>query len=137
MAIGAAVPLADVAEKTWQQQVVTVARSTGWPSIYHTFNSRRSSHGFPDLILVRERILYIELKREKTKPTPEQIEWLDRLATAGGEVYLWRPSDLDEAGRILAGRWRYDPVLHDLRKGTDHLLPASMWLPGQGRRDSP
>ncbi len=85
---------------------------------------------------MRERIIYAELKRQATKPTPAQIEWLDKLAAAGGEVYLWRPSDLDEVGRVLAGRWRYDPVMRDLRHGTEVLLPGSMWIAGQGRRDS-
>ncbi len=140
MAIARATPLADILEDAWDAQLFrgpkSVAAATGWTT-YHTLRSRGSRSGYPDRTCVRERILYVELKREKTRPTPEQAEWLDRLAAAGGEVYLWLPSDLEEAGRILAGRWRYDPVLHDLRKGTEQLLPASMWLPGQGRRDSP
>ncbi len=74
-----------------------IADPFGW-LLYHTFNSRRSEAGFPDLVLVRDgRILFIELKKDdKAKPSPAQILWLAALKECPGvEVYLWRPSDLD------------------------------------------
>ncbi len=137
--IAPAIPLADVLEDAWDAQLFrgpkALANMLGWTT-YHTLRSRGSRSGFPDRTCVRERIVFCELKREKTKPTPDQVMWLDKLAAAGGEVYLFRPSDLDEVGRVLAGRWRYDPVMRDLRHGTEILLPGSMWIAGQGRRDS-
>ncbi len=137
--IAPAIPLADVLEDAWDAQLFrgpkALANMLGWTT-YHTLRSRGSRSGFPDRTCVRERIIFCELKREKTKPTPDQVMWLDKLAAAGGETYLWRPSDLDEVGRVLAGRWRYDPVMRDLRHGTEVLLPGSMWIAGQGRRDS-
>ncbi len=134
----AAIPLADVLEDAWDAQLFrgpkALANMLGWCS-YHTLRSRGSKSGYPDRTCVRERIIFAELKREKTKPTPDQVAWLDRLAAAGGEVYLWRPSDLEEVGQILGGRWRYDPVMRDLRMSDRLLLPKSMWIPDAGRRD--
>jgi hypothetical protein len=131
-------PLADILEDAWDAQLFrgpkSLATATGWVT-YHTLRSKGSRSGYPDRTCVRERILFVELKREKTKPTPDQVDWLDRLARAGGEVYLWRPSDLDEAGIVLGTRWVYDRDLHLLNRGSD-FYPASMWLPGIGRRDS-
>jgi hypothetical protein len=49
--------------------------------------------GFPDLCMVRERILFCELKVGKNKPSQEQLDWLDLLHAAGVEAYLWRESD--------------------------------------------
>lgn len=124
MSAGAATPLADILETDWDRDLFrgpkALATRLGWTS-YHTLRSKGSKSGYPDRTAVRERILFVELKREKTTPTDEQIRWLDLLAAAGGEVYLWRPSDLDEIGRILASRGR--PSWH----------PCSAWRPGIGR----
>lgn len=70
-----------------------MARVTGWMA-YHTRDSRRSDIGFPDLVMVRKnRVLFVELKSEKGKPTAAQIEWLHALMlTRRAETYLWRPS---------------------------------------------
>ncbi len=134
-----ATALAEILEDDWDAQLFrgpkALANMLGWTT-YHTLRSRGSRAGYPDRTCVRERILFAELKREKTKPTPDQVAWLDRLAAAGGEVYLWRPSDLEEIGIVMGQRWRYDGNWNDLRGGRGHFLPKSMWLPGKGRRDS-
>lgn len=62
-----------VTEKEWQAQVVELAQTLGWKKAYHVYDSRRSHSGWPDLVLVRERILYVELKREGGKPPPPPI----------------------------------------------------------------
>jgi len=141
--IQAATPLADILEDDWDRQLFrgpkALANMLGWTT-YHTLRSRGSRSGYPDRTCVRERILFAELKREKTKPTAEQIEWLDRLARAGGEVYLWRPSDLEEIGLVLGNRWAFidgalvrgGPVHPDLRA----FEPRSAWIHGHGRRDA-
>lgn len=137
--------LADVLEDVWDRQLFrgdkSVAHSLGWTT-YHTLRSRGSRSGYPDRTCVRERILFVELKRERTKPTPDQVEWLDRLARAGGECYLWRPSDLDEIAVVLRKRWAYVPWSFSIDRGprlsyagTSDLEPGSMWIPGSGRRD--
>jgi len=126
----AAASVAELSEKDWQRQVVELARLVGWQHVYHTHDSRRSAHGFPDLALVRERLILVELKRETTRPTDAQTDWLTALAAAGAEVYLWRPSDLDEIGQILAGRvplrWRWSDAA---------WTPRSLWTPDGHRHD--
>jgi hypothetical protein len=92
-----------VSEKAWQGQVVELARMLGWRH-FHAFDSRRSPSGYPDLTLVRDRVVWVELKSESGKPSAAQRSWLDALEAAGAEVYLWKPSDLEEVGRVLSRR---------------------------------
>jgi hypothetical protein len=99
------VNLDDMLEREWQNQVLGLAKMMGW-TYYKSFRPKKSPSGFPDLVLVRDRVLFVELKREKTKPRPSQVEWLEALEKAGAEVYTWRPSDLEQVGRVLARRER-------------------------------
>lgn len=58
--------------------------------------------GFPDIIAVRgSRIVTIELKSEKGRPTPDQDAWGWALAKAGAESYVWHPSNLPSIAKIL------------------------------------
>ena len=67
---------------------------------YHTYDSRRSPHGFPDLVIAGANgVLWRELKREAGKLTLPQIQWLDVLAAGGQDAGTWRPGDL-LCGRI-------------------------------------
>lgn len=84
-------------EEKLQNEILRMAVGTqrqpsplGWRA-YHTHDSRHSAAGFPDLVLVRERIVYAELKTTKGKLSPSQAAWMEALRAAGGEVYLWRP----------------------------------------------
>lgn len=93
--------LPEITEKQFESQVKSVAKMFGW-LYYHTWKSIHSPAGFPDCVFVRERVVWAELKRENGQPTPEQCEWLEALAEAGQEVYLWRPSDMEpNGGKIL------------------------------------
>ena len=94
-----------VAEKDFMESVVELARLMGWKS-YHTFNSRRSEAGFPDLCMTRGgRVIFAELKTDKGKVSPAQREWLDALALCPGlEVLVWRPSDWDDVEYTLRRR---------------------------------
>lgn len=138
----APIALEDVLEDQWDAQLFrgknALANMLGWTS-YHTLRSRGSRAGYPDRTLVRDRIVFVELKREKTGPSDDQVEWLDKLATAGGEVYLWRPSDLDEISKVLNGRWTLEPNRFEpcLRSGVEtRWQPRSLWIPGVGRADT-
>lgn len=93
-------------EKQWLEQVRKTATMLGWLT-YHPHQSMRSEPGFPDLTLVRERVVFVELKRHATaaKLSPHQEQWRDALTRAGAEYYLWRPADADEVVRTL-GRKR-------------------------------
>ena len=78
-------------EAEFTRLVLQVARAKGWKHRYHTHDSRRSSRGFPDWVMVnpgQRRILYLELKGWGGKVSDEQREWLTALADAGGEAYI-------------------------------------------------
>lgn len=93
-------------EEKLQENVIDALQKLGWLH-YHTWNSRHSVKGFPDLCAVRgSRILFAELKRESKDLEPDQIVWRNALrAVSDGwrmsmngqlptpEYYLWRPSD--------------------------------------------
>lgn len=87
-------------EKDFQEWVVAYARSRKW-LVFSTWNSQHSPAGEPDLRLVRERVIWAELKSMKGKASPLQQEAIDRLRQSGAEVYLWRPSDREEIERVL------------------------------------
>jgi hypothetical protein len=74
--------------------VIVLARLAGW-SVYHPYDSRRSTAGYPDLTLVREgQLLFVECKREDGRLTQDQSDWLLRLSRVPGVVAtVWRPSD--------------------------------------------
>ena len=140
MTSAASPSLDDVLEKEWDATLFHsqkgLAPMLGWRLTYHTLRSKGSQSGFPDRVLVRDRIIYAELKREKTQPTVAQKEWLDGLARAGAEVYLWRPSDLDEIAKILGKRWTFEKGLTGtarLRSELTWFIPKSLWIHGVGR----
>lgn len=90
-----------VSEREWQRQVLDTAKACGWRP-FHVYDSRKSEGvGFPDLVLVKLRIIYVELKTNRGRLTPEQQEWRDDLLAAGGEWYLWRPSDWELVLSVL------------------------------------
>ena len=84
-------------EAQLQRDVIALATMLGYRRIYHTYDSRRSAAGFPDLVLLRvswpQRMLFVELKSVRGVVTPEQRAWLDDLdAFEDTEIYIWRPS---------------------------------------------
>lgn len=103
--------LGELTEKQWELQCVGterhpgIARQLGWRA-YHTLRSKGSTPGFPDWTLLRERVVFVELKREgrDSKLTAAQKEWILAFLAAGAEVYVARPSDLEPLARILACR---------------------------------
>lgn len=58
--------------------------------------------GWPDVVLVRERVVFVELKSEAGTLRPEQAAWRDWLVAAGAEWYCFKPSDWAEIERTLA-----------------------------------
>lgn len=95
------VRLATLTEKEFQAEVVKVAKRAAW-MVYHTHNSRRSEPGFPDLVLIRERLVVAELKVGDGKLTAAQANWLDSFRSAGVETYEWRPEDWGTILDVLA-----------------------------------
>ncbi len=91
-----------MSEKEFQAAVVGLARLRGW-LVYHTLRSEGSAAGYPDLTLVRPpRVVFIELKPQKGRPSAEQRHWLMLLEQCPGvEVHLFRPSEWDELVEVL------------------------------------
>jgi hypothetical protein len=92
-----------MSEAEWQRTVTELATTLEF-EWYHTHDSRRSPAGFPDLVLVRERVIFTELKTEHGRLTNSQSDWIHRLHVAGAEAYVWRPSDWPEVERTLQER---------------------------------
>jgi len=91
-------------ERELQRLVLEVLRREGWIA-YHTFDSRRSEPGFPDVIAIRgDRLLALECKTERGRVTQAQRRWLEAFAEVrGAAAYIVRPAaDMDELA-VLAG----------------------------------
>lgn len=97
-----------MSERQLQDQIIELAKRMGWLS-FHDYDSRRSTPGFPDLVLVhpkQKRVIWRELKSEKGVTSSEQKVWLSSLLLVGEDVDVWRPRDW-VSGRIekeLRGR---------------------------------
>ena len=93
-----------VLEKDFQQTLMQYAQLAGW-TVYHTYDSRRSEAGYPDLTMVRgARLIFAELKSHKGKLRKAQEEWIQRLSDVPAiEVYIWRPLDWPEIEKTLRG----------------------------------
>lgn len=84
----------NVSEAELQSWIVDAATKMGW-LVYHTHDSRHSPDGFPDLVLVRGRILYREVKissRPSVVSIPQR-QWLHQLRNAGADADVWTLSD--------------------------------------------
>lgn len=101
----------EMSEDELKAAVIEAAQLQGW-CVMHQRPARTAKGwrtaiegdaGFPDLVLARDGVVLLrELKREKEKPRPDQVTWLDALGDHGG---VWRPSDW------LSGR-----IQHELRR---------------------
>ena len=104
-------------EKQFQSEVLKWAKHYGW-AVYHTYDSRRSPAGFPDLVLVRDRVLFRELKTEPGKVSPAQKIWATQLVKAGADFEVWRPSQLSEIIECL--QKRTPKTQSDATNATEH-----------------
>jgi hypothetical protein len=95
----------DASEKQFQADVVKYAKRCGWEDVYHTFNSKRSSPGFPDCVFGRQHraphLMVAELKVGDNEPTDDQQRWLNYFLLAGVPTYVWRPEHWPDIKRIL------------------------------------
>jgi hypothetical protein len=93
--------LGKVSEKQTQASIVKLASLFRWQT-YHTFDSRRSTAGFPDLLLCRPpRVIAAEVKTERGNLSAAQAKWLALLEECGVEVHVWRPSMMDQITECL------------------------------------
>jgi hypothetical protein len=104
--LASAAELSGMNEKAFLKQVVALAKYLGWRH-YHTFISKGSDPGFPDLVLVRQGfpVIFAELKSERGKLTESQGEWITLLSQNRlHQAFVWRPSDWDEIKVVLMER---------------------------------
>lgn len=96
-------PESVVTEAELQAAVLDLAKLRGWLR-YHTYDSRRSEPGWPDLFLLHPRtgqIVVAELKAANGRVSRAQRQWIDGFAVAGITVHVWRPEHL-RGGQIAA-----------------------------------
>lgn len=78
-----------------------LARQCGW-ACYHCRDSRgQPIEGFPDWVLIRETVIFVELKRQRDRLNPDQARTARLLIRAGAWYELWRPGDWDRIRDIL------------------------------------
>lgn len=112
-------------EAEFQSEVIRWATKFGWMH-YHNPDSRRSTPGFPDLVLLHPdvgRLLFAEMKTEKGRVRPAQERWLDGLTNAGQQTALWRPSQLHDVIDALR--------THKLRSGRSDGRRDALTVPGE------
>lgn len=79
-----------------------LARFAGW-KVAHVKDSRLQPdmEGFPDWCLVRESVIFVELKRDTDRLSGPQCGWATALLRGGAHYFLFRPQDWDFIGRVI------------------------------------
>jgi len=112
-------PSINISEKEFTRTLIEYAEWRGW-LVYHVFEqkhyAKRSSRGFPDLVMVKNgKLIFAELKSETGKLTEHQEKWRQELKEVcyqswhddamrpkfPVEFFVWKPSDWDEIERTL------------------------------------
>ncbi len=94
---------AAMSEEDLLREVIGMAHAYGW--LVAHFRAAKTEkgwrtpvqadgRGFFDLVLMRDRVLFVELKSTRGGSDDDQKEWMQTALRAGAECYLWRPSDL-------------------------------------------
>jgi len=107
-----------ISEKEFQQQVLALAKHTGWlrahfrparvlrhgVEVYET-PVDADGKGFPDCVLVHRKrgLIICELKSATGKLTLEQRKWLSAFEACGIRTFVWRPSMWKEIEEVLMG----------------------------------
>lgn len=108
-------------ERQFQDQVIALAILYGWHVVHYRpammpsgrwMTALQGHSGAPDLIMVHEDrgTIFAELKADKGRLAPDQVEWLRKLDAAGNEVYVWRPKDIHFITKRLLSRHAEKPA---------------------------
>jgi len=104
--------LPQVSEKDFQAQVIALAQLCGW-RVAH-FRPARTKNGewrtpvaadgagFFDLVLMRERVIFAELKTNTGTLTRDQHAWREAATMAGAITVVWRPRDWNDIEKLLS-----------------------------------
>lgn len=114
-------PVPEISEKELMQGVIDTARIFGWrvahfrsvpvrrgPRVVWETPVQADGRGFPDLVLVRERVLWVELKVGSNTLSDEQAAWIEALRSAGQEAVVWTDSDWHRG--IVEAALKREPV---------------------------
>lgn len=93
-----------LSEADWQTRVTDTAQRYGWRHCHIRKATVRAGRiatptsvpGWPDLVLWHEThrvVVYVELKTDKGKLSPAQVDVLESLSAAGALIGIWRPRD--------------------------------------------
>ena len=104
-------PRPDITHEELDQLFLKVAHGFGWKAAH--FRPAKTSKGwrtavagdgkgFLDWVLVKDRVLVIELKTQDDQLRPEQKEWVKAWEDAGVEVHAFWPKDWDGLVQSLA-----------------------------------
>jgi hypothetical protein len=100
----AATALATMSEAELLSNVIEMAELLKWRCVHFRPGMNRRGHwatamsgtqaaGWPDLTLCRDRLIAVELKSDKGRLTPAQLDWAAALTNAGVEYFCFRPAD--------------------------------------------
>lgn len=115
---GKSIDAIDLTEPEFQLKVISYAWERGWrvahfrkvrvsrgkgtkQTTYWETPVSADGKGFPDLELVRERLIKMELKVGKNKRDAEQLKWADAYARAKVEYYCLYPRDWTTIVEVL------------------------------------
>lgn len=107
MGTEAVIPLPDWDEPRFQRWVVATARANGWRVRIMDQRGRpgwrgqATDKGLPDLLLVKDEVVWMELKAVGGKLRPDQVEWIEALKAAGAPVLVVEPTDWELLLRFL------------------------------------
>lgn len=105
-------------EAQFQKSIIEAAQYMGWKAVhFRTVREQKVSgrafyhtpgvgdaDGFPDLVLVRDRVVFAEIKNDRGRLSEKQKFWSKYLQDANAEYYVWRPKDWDEIKKVLLRR---------------------------------
>ena len=100
-------PEEDWDEPRFQRWVVATARANGWKVRVTDQRGRpgwrgqQEDKGWPDLILLRDRVVWIELKAKGGQLRAAQAIVIEFLRRAGAEVHVFEPSQWEELMGVL------------------------------------
>ena len=104
--------------KVFEEKIVALAQALGWHvahfrnvlvqrkdgSTFYATPAAANGKGFPDLVIVRDRVIFAELKSGSGRLSPEQKQWREWLEESGSEYYVWTDRDVTEIKRLLSRR---------------------------------
>jgi hypothetical protein len=105
-------------EQDIQRGITDLLKQLGFRT-YHTWLSKRSDPGFPDVVAVRHRdgaVVAVECKSKNGRVTRDQAEWIHAFQQVPGCLFAHVVGPTDS----IDNNWMsYDAALDEIRRRTD------------------